>query len=537
MKLLLAGVVVWAIAAGCFFRQTLMSSFDLIFGDRGDARMIVYLHEHLFQSLLGNATFLSPAFFYPQANVLGFTDAFLLDAMPYAVLRAFGCDPFLSIQIEFIALSLSCFMASLVICARYLKVRPVISLCAAALITFPNNLLYKTAIGHIVFFALYYVPIIVVLVLWGLETFPRPTVWSHVRVGAAAALLGLLFATSYYIGWMFVFTALIAACATAVILRSSLTIAIRENIRPICTLGVVAFFALCLAIIPFAIIYVPVLLIVGGRGYRDYITFAPQLQDLINVSSWNLVWGWLVDLLPVDRGAETSLMVTPGMTAIFLALAWRLRIVPTGAASWQVTFATACIAVFAASALATVKIGTVSSFWLVHYVVPGAAAIRAGGRIQLLVNIWIVLGLAVVLDWWLTAANCADRSHRKLAVGGLLLFCLVEQVNTVPTSLSRAYELGWLSEVPNPPESCEVFLVNVPQPPPHATDQVDAMWISWKVSRPTLNGDSGWWPPGWRIDRRSNDYFDGAREWIERTGLKAQICLYDRAARRWSAFR
>jgi hypothetical protein len=160
---LLAGMAVWAVGAAYFFRQTLLSGFDVMSGDRGDTRLIVYLHEHVVQSFLGNARFLSPGFFYPQPNVLGFSDAFLLDIVPYAGLRALGCDPFLSLQILYIALSWLCFMASLVICARYLQVRPVIALCAAALITFPNNLMFKTGIGHVNFFGLYYVPAIVLL--------------------------------------------------------------------------------------------------------------------------------------------------------------------------------------------------------------------------------------------------------------------------------------------------------------------------------------------------------------------------------------
>jgi len=437
LRTMLAGMAVWAIGVAYSFRQTLLSSFDVMTGDRGDARLIVYLHEHLVQSLLGNATFLSPGIFYPQSNVLGFSDAFLLDIAPYAALRALGCDPFLSLQIVFIALSWLCFTASLAICARYLHVRPAIALCAAALITFPNNLLFKTGIGLINFFGLYYVPVIVLLTLCGLEGFPRPTFRSHVGVGAAAALLGLLFATSYYVAWLFLFTVLIALATTAIIWRPAVILFVREYAKPLGALGATTFIVFCFAIIPFAIIYVPILSIVGSRTYRDYITYAPMLQDVLNVSSWNLVWGWLVDRLPVDRGAEIPLMVTPGMTAIFLALAYRLRAKAEGTVSWPLVFSTICTAVVALSFLLTFKIGTVSPFWLVHYVVPGAGGIRAGGRIQLLVNIWTVLGLVVVLDGWLAAGESADRKRKRLVASALLLFCLTEQINTLPVRALR----------------------------------------------------------------------------------------------------
>jgi hypothetical protein len=113
----------WAAAALIAFRAVVISSFDLVFGGRGDGRLIVYLHEHLFKALQGRADFLSPPIFYPQRHGLGFTDAFVLDVLPYAAFRAIGLDPFLSVQTWAIVLSLFCFLASLIIGTRYLRLR------------------------------------------------------------------------------------------------------------------------------------------------------------------------------------------------------------------------------------------------------------------------------------------------------------------------------------------------------------------------------------------------------------------------------
>ena len=49
--------------------------------------------------------------------------AFLLNLVPYAILRDIGCDPFLAFQLLLVVLSLVCFVASLVIATRYLQVR------------------------------------------------------------------------------------------------------------------------------------------------------------------------------------------------------------------------------------------------------------------------------------------------------------------------------------------------------------------------------------------------------------------------------
>src|SRR5581483_10276159 len=152
---LLAGFVAWTAAAFFVFRYFWLSSFDFVFGDRGDGRLIVYLHEHLFEALVGQAQFLSPSFFYPQKNVLGFSDAFVLDLLPYAALRQAGFDPFLSFQILSIILSLVGFFSSLIVSLRYLKLRPALAICAGVLVTFPNNLVFKTGGSHINFFGLY----------------------------------------------------------------------------------------------------------------------------------------------------------------------------------------------------------------------------------------------------------------------------------------------------------------------------------------------------------------------------------------------
>src|SRR5436190_13163744 len=134
------GMAAWAIGAAIFFREPLLASFHVIFGDTVDGSLIIYTHEHLFRAITGHAQFLSPPFFYPQPNVLGFTDAVLLDLLPYAIFRGLGVDMFLSAQLMFLLMSLLSFVAVLIICTRYLAVRTPIALCAAALITFPTNL-------------------------------------------------------------------------------------------------------------------------------------------------------------------------------------------------------------------------------------------------------------------------------------------------------------------------------------------------------------------------------------------------------------
>lgn len=532
----LAGVVAWAVAAAVAFRSSLMSSFDVVSGNLGDGRLITYLHEHLFNTLRGRDGLLSPPFYYPQPNVLGYTDAFLLDALPYSALRAIGLDAFLAMQLLAITLSLCCFFASLIVCRRYLRLTPAIAVAAAVLITFPNNLMFKTTEAHPNFFAVYYVPCIVLLALWAVESFPRLGGWLLLRASLVGLAYGLLFATSFYVAWLFALTVLIGLGGLFA-MRPRQTIALLRNYPRAC--GAVALAALAgfaVGAVPVLMIYMPVLHEQAGRSFRDFISFAPFPKDVINVGTQNLAWGWLVDRLLGDVQHERALAVTPLLTATLLALLVRLRLRtdPAAPVPWPVVFGTICAVVWAVSWLLTLRIGTFSAFWLPAHLIPGGVAIRAGNRIQLLVHVWVVAGLAVLLQHWLdTAPAAALRARRRIAALAIAA-CLVEQISLQAPNLPRREELARLASVPAPPGECQAFLVDAGQ----ANDgkQWDAMMISARIGLPTLNGDSGWMPQGWRLEDREVDYLDAARDWIARSGLTARVCLYQRQARRWTQF-
>lgn len=523
------GLAAWAVGAVIAFRSFFFSSFDLIFGNYGDGRLIVYLHEHWFNALHGRVHLLSPPFFYPQQNVLGYSDAFLLDIPAYVALRSLGFDPYLSCQIWLIVLSLCCFAASLIVFRRYLKLGAGISVCAAALITFPNNVIYKTALAHIHFFSVYYIPCIVLLALWGLEGFPRLRRWSLAKVASAAVLFGLLFSTAYSIAWLFAFTLLIALCIVAIMFHRELLVAARQYFRPGRSVIGAAAFGFAVGIIPLIIIYFPALFTFSGRTFRDYISFAPFPKNVFDVSIWNLLWGWLVERLLGDRHGDIA--VTPGMTAIFLVLAYRLRKGDPNDKSWQPRFFVICALVWLLSWLLVTRIGTFSLFWLPFHLIPGGSAVRGGGRIHFLTNMWVVSGLAVVLQYWIDKAVRAGRQRRAVLSGAILGFCLIEQINLLPAHVSRSSEFAWLATVPSPPPECRAFLMSEPR------KDFEAMWVSLKTGLPTLNGNSGWSPPHWRLDDRRVDYFDAARQWIAHKGLREQVCVYNQKARTWSPFR
>jgi hypothetical protein len=202
-----------------------------------------------------------------------------------------------------------------------------------------------------------------------------------------------------------------------------------------------------------------------SRLFDEYTLRAPSFEDMINVSAWNLVWGSLIDaLLGRARASspERALAITPGMTLIFLAFvhaAVRHKLGGGTDSRWTRLFALCGVSIFVGSWVLTLKIGTISAFWIIFHIVPGAGAIRAGDRAQLCVNLWVVSALILMIDRWVASSPTMLRNRRRFLAGAVLAFCVIEQVNLWSNGLARATELAELRAVPAPPRECHSFLV------------------------------------------------------------------------------
>jgi hypothetical protein len=183
--------------------------------------------------------------------------------------------------------------------------------------------------------------------------------------------------------------------------------------------------------------------------------------------------------------------------------------------------------------MAMVKVGEFSLFWFAWHLIPGASALRAGGRAQIVINGFVVAVVAIVLTRWMQTI----RSWRlRVVVWALLLVCVLEQINVVSNhNLSRAEEMAALKIVPPPLAACKSFYVS-----PHTLErgptiqQTNAMLIAQVVNLPTLNGYSGWSPRGWRLyETKLPSYRGNAWLWAASHGIDDGLCEYDVARRYW----
>jgi len=207
-----------------FFRAQLLSKFDLLFGDRGDARFVLFVHEHVFRALLGRSDFLSPPYFYDVTRTLGFSDALLLNQIIYAPIRGLGADPYLALLLTIMTLSIAGYGFLYGLLRRFGRVPVIIAVFASFIFTFANNLFVNA--NHLQLFAIYYAPVAAYFGTYAIVEIHTNKIRSLIAGGAAGLLYGLLFSTGYYTAWFFglsllIFEALLIGGKHAAAVRSA----------------------------------------------------------------------------------------------------------------------------------------------------------------------------------------------------------------------------------------------------------------------------------------------------------------------------
>jgi hypothetical protein len=546
----------WIVGQFVFFREQWSSGFDRIMGDPGAARFIIYVNENWYQSLLGHASWRTPAFYFPIKNTLGLSDTLLLWQLVYAPARALGADPFLAYQVVLIVLSALGF-ATFYLLVRTLWKPPIaLGLLGAAVFAF-SNALYAN-VNHPQLFGVLLLPSVCLLgvATWraALRGDRRGIAW-----GAACGALGVLVLYStYYVG----FFSLLAVVVAGII---ALMVAPRAAIGGVSTAvrrGWLVLVGIALgAVLPgilFAVTYLPALHAAGGYKLQSANYFAPQLPDLFNVGFGNLLWGSVLvrntvhgtsSLTERDYAVTPILLLLTLVTTVVATVREHL-VVARGERRYSPAVLTATGLVLLILPMATgSSVRTQHSLWRAVYWIPGASGIRAVDRISVVAC--GVFALAFVdacthLYPWLRTT----LSGPVLLTGfGLIALALcVEQVNVSDTSqMSRSVQDALLSTAGAPPSSCTSFFVETTTASPEhpARVQTTAMLLSARYGIPTLNGTSGSFPKGWHLfypmhlDAGSwgPGYLDGVNSWISTKDLKGPVCALNLDERRWSVYR
>ena len=497
----------FAIGFIIFFRAQILSRFDLIFGDRGDTRFVVFIHEHVYRAMLGRSDFLSPPFFYDLTNTLSFSDAFLLNQSIYAPMRELGADPYLALLLTIMILSIVGFGFFYALLRRFGHASVVTAAFSSFLFTFANNL-YVNA-NHLQLFTIYYVPVVAYLAIYAVTTIHKDKYRSLLAGALAGLLYGLLFPTGFYVAWFFGLALLIFTLIFVSLSWPAMRGWLLSSPARVGLLGLAVVDGFVVGLIPFLLIYLPVFRVAGSRDFGEYLLYAPTLADAVNLGA-NLLWADVLEkfgLISHGRGlagGEQSFALTPGLQLlIILSL-----LVGLSSRLWTVgirnEFTRAIIiagaAVYLGLFFVTIKINEHSLFFILSKFLPGAGAIRSGYRAMIVANFFAIgsVGLAVSHIWLVFSRMNTEGLKAKfvrVAVPALMVFVAVEQVNLTQGSLvSRSFEQAHFANLSAAPTACKSFYIATEPGQPSTIVQIDAMLVAQRIGIPTINGYSGNFP-------------------------------------------
>jgi hypothetical protein len=318
--------------------------------------------------------------------------------------------------------------------------------------------------------------------LRGLDDEPRALRdwgWTALLSGS----LALQLAGAVYPLFFFVLGSL--AAAAVVLLRTDwrriALRAVRRHAIPLVGCGLVASTAAA----PLVLRYSETAGLVGVRGYA--LDKLPKLLSWCLMGKTNWLYGWLHDLGSLEWASMSPHHNGIGLAAAVAAAVglWHCRRRP---------LVQLVVVGVGFLFLITLRFPGEWSLWgAVREVMPGATALRAVGRVGLMVLFPAAIGLGLLVD------RISARRHWMWAVVVLALVA-TEQIHRPLSFDKRATEKRVAVLAEKVPDDAEAFLLVLTVKGRRYNPHNDAAWVALASGVPTINGRYGNNPRGWPLE-------------------------------------
>ncbi len=529
-----ASIVAGVTGLVILYRDFWFSGGELLQGDPGDGRLTSFIATHWLNPLRwGSWTDLG--MFYPVRETIGYSDWLFVHGVlswPFAII---GLAPEIAFQWALIALSAIGYVAMVTLLRAGPRVSWAWAITGGFVFAFSNGMHVAGVHPQLAPVTLLPVIALTLLASWRSARMVARLVWAI----AAGVLAGILIVSAFYI---FFYLALTTIIGIAIVTAWPAT---RRMVTAEPRRLITAIVGAILGMLPFVLWSAPVYLralSIGAdqRSEADILYWSLSPKDYINVTDSNAVWGWLIDLVyPADQGWRTHLSEwgyapTPAVwILILLAIlaGWSLR------RQWQTwdRIGIAALGTGLVLEFLVLRIGPLFPWALVAHL-PGATAIRALGRLQLVAVFLLLIGVTILLSRWIHLASPHHRWVTALSIV-LLVFVCVEQVNLAPPQTNGPDRRLTLASISDPPAECATFVVLRPTEPDDLspTTQIDAMIVSRNVGIKTMHGYTGIEPPGWNLkDSWEPDYRNRIKDRIAQVDAGDVTCGLDLATGVWS---
>lgn len=539
-------VAVGLIGLWQFHLPQFASRFDVFPGDRGDGRLVPFLLEHWYQVIIGNNSWLSPPMFYPVKGTLGYADLLLAYALPYSALRAVGLGIFEASTFTVLLLNFLNYLICFILLKKVLRLNLFPSCAGAFFFAFNSPKLVQ--LGHLQLQPLIFLPLALIFVLLFVQQAKTVSKGkAFLLLSLAALCLNFQLLTGFYPAWFFIFWCVLFLTLSLLfkVTRDFILSLLRKFWKE--ALGATAVFLV--GLIPFLIVYVPILREFGGRPFDEVRELIPRFWSLFLMGHRNYLWGTFSDAVLRAYPMHPELQIGIGLVP---SLGW---LTVTGFAVWLVmknrNGKPVCF--FGPNShahqmfLALVILSTTlfyllgMRYWLgyspwrvVHAVMPGASGVRAVARYVLFLALPMSIAFAVVIQLARNRITSLQNMtlQRVLSAALVLItgFGLFEQMATKEgfNGYPIKDETTYLNKLAGTlPADCSSFYVAVgPEGKRNAFEyQIDAILVSVIRDVPTVNGYSGQLPHGWPLwEVQGQDYETYVKKWIEDKKLGGNIC-------------